>query len=480
MTAYTNTFDAPEYNGQPITVADSGGGNGRPFDEVATDGGGLYFQDDSGVLCAFVIMGGDPANNVQMRWYLPSTERCGGSLNLFLYEIPDDVNGSYFYLLQFKLNEADIFVQVDSQRRLYVNTTRGFGQFTAINTVPVGQWFRLTWNIVATGTRTAEFRIYNTPADTEPAAVLSGSNPVDYDMTFADVAFGQPFDSYLPMPGQYLLDSIEANDTGFPAMEEPADPSDGVEAPPANAEVSAPSVVLPAEAEQWPPAVAEVYTPTVRLIDASCALLSPADELHIPSRRPVFTVDVTSKEFNARVEVQYSDDPAFASYETLTATFMPGAVVTHAKVSPTDALDDNTEYFWRARVANAFDHTEWTAPWSFTVSTGDGDAILAGTWNVAATAIPYPHLWFFLPSRAAVGDTAVAYGTGFPIDARVIIADVTASGTLVETIAPADEAYTADRVIDAATGRCDPGHQIATFVVPEVEAPGGLSYVEGD
>lgn len=216
------------------------------------------------------------------------------------------------------------------------------------------------------------------------------------------------------------------------------------------------------------------------LVVAVVVAQRPVDNAIVPGLQPYFAVDVQSYHTGLTVAVEYDTGPTFATATRVTTPLQLGNLTTHAQVRVANPLSDTVTYYWRARVQNAYDATDWTATQAFTVSSLDGDGVIGARWNCVGNTTPLPHLWFVYPPRAAPGSTVVAYGTGFgPHQATAAVGVQSAPVTSFTTV-PADPvAYTPTRAIIAGTGLADPYHQTVTFTVPAVDPPGGVVYIDG-
>jgi hypothetical protein len=219
--------------------------------------------------------------------------------------------------------------------------------------------------------------------------------------------------------------------------------------------------------------------PTLLIVD-ELTLISPTDDLLVPTPRPTFTVQVITTDPYAELQIQYDTDDTFPDPTDLTAPIVIGQDIITMTIRATNELTDDTAYFWRARVINPFDATDWTDPASFLISLFDGDALASGGWSVSTATTAAPHAWFVYPPSGRPGDTAYIFGTGFgPTAVSVTIAGQIATVEDWDIVAADADAYTADREINPLTAHACPGHQVITITVPDAPYPGGALYVDG-
>jgi hypothetical protein len=116
----------------------------------------------------------------------------------------------------------------------------------------------------------------------------------------------------------------------------------------------------------------------------------------------------------------------------------------------------------------------------FIIDTSSGNTSEYGWRNDVAESSDTIHLWFTRPTSVTQGDTVTVYGTGFTISDTVRLGDTNVSFNSYEVISATSDAYTSDRVIDAISGKADPEHCEATFVVPDsTSGPGVEILIEG-
>lgn len=214
---------------------------------------------------------------------------------------------------------------------------------------------------------------------------------------------------------------------------------------------------------------------------ASAELVSPINNARVPSATPVFQVSAYLTEAGTPSgTVQVSEDPTFLSGVTSIAfepINMTGEVI--SRIVMPDELDEDTTYYWRARITNGDVVSGWTEVWSFVVDPDVGTASSYGYWGDVAAGTAGPHVWFSVPTRGAPGDTVVVYGTGFGASPVVEVAGLPATDESVDAVPATGSAYGSDRAIDSAGSVVDPEHDEVTFTVPSgFASPGGQLTVE--
>lgn len=204
---------------------------------------------------------------------------------------------------------------------------------------------------------------------------------------------------------------------------------------------------------------------------ASIQLTSPADGDTVEIAEPKFVVALNahSQTDEFTIEVQYADNPLFVGAITLAATVT--AIDGGAYFSPTGAVPGHT--YWRARLKDSDANViiDWSAAIQFDVDTTLDPSDLAVTWAVDTVTRPI-HLWHVVPDAAAVGDTATAYGQGFPASGSVLIDGIPCTVTSWQRNSAVINSTTAGRHIDA--DDIDPEHYQIDFIVPIVQPPGGV------
>lgn len=208
---------------------------------------------------------------------------------------------------------------------------------------------------------------------------------------------------------------------------------------------------------------------------AAVRLVSPADDVVIPSGLPQTTIGVTGAAAGSRVQVDVSAD-GFATIAATGTGDIPRGVYGEALVTVpvAPALADGAVYQWRARLVSDIDAGAWTASRDLSVQALDGDAAVAGAWTVTTAAGITPHLWWADPPSARAGDTVVAVGRFGPGPWTVRLA-----GQATPATAAADVGATAgDARIDTTGRTTTVAHQRLTWTVPDVDPPGGALTVE--
>lgn len=209
----------------------------------------------------------------------------------------------------------------------------------------------------------------------------------------------------------------------------------------------------------------------VQFADATLRPTSPGDGDTVEVGTPQFAVALNAHDQTQlyTVQVQYASDIAFSTATTVsgTATAIDGGIF----LSPAAPL--TTDTYWRARLlqADATVVVDWTSPVHFTVDTQLTPSDLTVTWAVDTVTRPI-HLWHVVPDSAAVGDTATAYGQGFPASGSVLIDGIPCTVTHWQRNSAVINSTTAGRHIDA--DDIDPEHYEIDFIVPTVQPPGGV------
>jgi outer membrane protein OmpA-like peptidoglycan-associated protein len=219
--------------------------------------------------------------------------------------------------------------------------------------------------------------------------------------------------------------------------------------------------------------------PAPALAHADVDLVDPADGSVLPGARPVFTVQVSTDDADARVEIAYDRDPAFGDPTIVSAAAAAGLADAQLTVPAGQDLDDQAVYSWRARIANTVGVGPWSDPWVFAVDLLEGQAVAAGSLTVTAGATPAPHLWHVRDGAGTdAGQTLIAVGTGFGPTPVAHLGDLPCPTE--ETQDVADTGAGSGRRIDPA-GRVDPYHQQLPVTVPPVDAdhPGDVLSIAG-
>ena len=109
-------------------------------------------------------------------------------------------------------------------------------------------------------------------------------------------------------------------------------------------------------------------TPTLVTVDAPI-LLSPADGAEVSTTRPQLTVTngaVSADAGAVQYDFQLDDEGATFPNPVTFSVSRSGGTTTSARYE--NALARNQQFWWRARATNGTVTSEWTAPFSFTVS----------------------------------------------------------------------------------------------------------------
>lgn len=501
LLTWRNTFIAAPVP-EPVTIENSGGASGDPFDLVSNDGTLTYVDLDGSTRMR--VDGTTVEGQASVTWSpTPNATILGGAFDLRVAQYPSAPLEIFAASAMFA-----IALTADGKLRTVLLIDDGgsptFFTVTMTNSVGLNTWRRVEWWLDTTVTDDVNWgvRLYGTATATTHLEQSQGQAIWAEDYRPAGIGYISHGSPHID-DATYHLDNLAVNTTG--AWVGPTGDGVGVNTAPAEVHVDAPTPTVEGldQSVDAPTAdgygqapvplvqtgagslvdapTADVYAQAVAptLLDATITLISPTSALLVPTLRPAFKVAVATADSGARVEFQYATSTAFADGGILSAPVPYGQAITYVSAKVTDPLADGTSYVWRARVVNDFAETSWTTSQAFTISVLDGDAAAGGTWRVDATASPAPHLWWVVPDRGRPGDRAVAVGTALGVtDATVYIGYTAAPGTLY-TVAPSVDAYTDERVIDRDNDRCDPGHQRVAFIVPVVNPPGGPLSVEG-
>ncbi len=518
----TVTVQNSEISGDPFQEVTAFGANNGPYYARAQPGDTVGFQlvPNADNTLKWVFDGYDPTPQIGGRvyLYLPT-----GAVSVYLARVERANGGS----VRIAWSKAENRLYLDD----YQDATTAESLYTSA-VLPLGQWHRVDFAFdfnAPIGSYT--IRWFTDPESTTPAYTLSGSR--FWSGTGAGTYAGATEVRFGPGASvPVVLDNLQINGAG--ALPGPVGTPDESQTAPAatvgvvaeSPEVSglaagdpvvvdAPAALVDADARvptvlgmepviAAPPALVQAAAPaptvfyatgviapvatavsatlSASLINATVTLISPSLDLIVPSRTPRFTVSVSTSDTRTTVEVQYADNPQFNNPTTLTESVNYGGTITYVTLTgETGSLLDGAYYFWRARVVNAFDATSWTIGGrQFFVSVLDGDALAGGTWKVDPAQTPEPHLWWTVPERGTPGDSAVAVGTGFPTSNVVVSLLGERNPATRYSVQATANAYTDVRVIDRDNDRIDCQHNRANFEVPNVPAPGGPLYLEGD
>jgi len=471
MTTKFNTAAGAPGEGVAASTANTGGASGDAFDHLYLTDGSVVFTEALGVWSYHhtTDIGGWAAT----QYAFADTVRAAGRFDVYLTAYPDEEAGfpaGSMNLATVYTEEGQCDIYVLNDGRVLLTDSESDTVALSTEVLPLSQWAAVEWDLVFDAVGTYELRIY-TDAAGSVDETLSGpetwSRGADtmHSTAFGTAAAGEEV--------SYYLRNVGASDSEIPAR-----PPDAFVIPPALVDVETPA---PLVGVAVPVVNVDVVVFAPKLIDASVALVAPADDYLLPTVLPTFTITVASDTPALTAQIQYDTDEDFTAPTTLTVAVPAGLSVNRASVKASVALDDDTTYFWRARAVNDFDVADWTPPFTFATSTFDGDALAGGSWTVSTDTVPYPHVWFLYPARGRVGDLVTAVGTG--LGPTVVTATVGGADAPVDSftsVAADGDAYTADRIISADTGRASPDHQRVVFEIPaDAVSPGGVVYLDG-
>lgn len=304
------------------------------------------------------------------------------------------------------------------------------------------------------------------PFETPPTdnAVINGTDPAAATITrvFVDLgssvsAGGSDWIKGLPNSARTFADGAGTTDSlqGVPVETTMAftDDAGGADVTAVSAEFSMPTPDMFVEALDL---VAVIATVT---------LIAPEDQAVVPSATPTFVASVTTDDDYAVLQFEYDTDPYFSAGQTLVADVAAGLDNAVTSATVTIPLADESVYYWHARIISGVGQGPWSDTRTLAVNTPDGGAVGPGSWVVAATVEPIPHLWMIDPgSGQAAGEPATLVGTGFGTNPTVLVGDtVAADVTVTDYPATGDPA-----LIDPETGAVTVYHQRITFTIPDL------------
>ncbi len=481
MTLRLNTFTGGS-DETAISTANSGGTSGDPFDAVTTTGAGAIAFDDAPVSAGYAARfttSNSYADEATLTWDLDAGNRVGGRAEFRLSALPQQPDENdpdphvFIPLLTINLDYYFVQLVVGVNGNLLV-MTGGSLYLPFQYEIPINTWMRVEWDITTNGPVDVAVRLFGNRTTSTPVETQSGQDSTYPDLPTTSVAFGQTLYSPLPLATTYWLDNLAVNHTGFPGPYQDVNSADipvaigvGV-APPPDFEY------------HIPVSVGVGVAPVPKLIVASVTIVGPINDSHTPARLPFFDLVAVTEQTDLVAELQYDVDPGFGDPVSLFGTVPGNQTPARVLLRAIEMLEDETWYYARARLVLGDETTDWSSTIVFKVNTEDGDAMIGGTWDVVTDTVPFPHLWFAYPARGKVGDSVDAVGAGFGTTAVAAIGTTDAPSNTLTTVAPTDNAYTADRLIDAISGTVDPGHQRVAFTVPDVPSPGGSLVVKGE
>jgi hypothetical protein len=241
-------------------------------------------------------------------------------------------------------------------------------------------------------------------------------------------------------------------------------------------DVAAPTVYayLPALWNVYPPSVYKYLETEWDTLDhlgkTSAVLVSPNRQV-IPTVRPVFKVIIASdwNGWELFGDLQVSTDQYFDTEEPwspvrFSPSYTESSVITEVRSG--GELLDNTTYYWRVRSIYGDMIGDWSSAATFSINSGYGTGAQYGFFSDVTSDSLTPVIWFIYPDTVEPGDQITIYGTGMSsVKVWYGVTDIVPDSiTLVPGTA---DAFTDDRVIDAANAHVDVEHYEVVFTVPD-------------
>lgn len=262
--------------------------------------------------------------------------------------------------------------------------------------------------------------------------------------------------------------------------------------------------------------------------------VTPANGGAYPTTAPLFHIQATTWDAgSAQVQLQVATNSTFTNIVHDSTVSQPHGVEQTRSVT---GLVNGTRYWWRVRAGDGTLWGLWSETRTLTIQVDSGKCFQVGMMNVGVSLIsdpdaydpatvnvgvldtsqeewpaylyvnvgvaitradewpayfyanvtadpPMPHLWFLRPPSGREGDGVEVVGWGFGDTAAQYAAGVeielepgvwTAMDTVTFQTFPATaDGYTANRVLNQATGEIDPQHTIIAVVIPPGAEPPG-------
>ncbi len=467
-----------------VTVANSGGASGDPFDFVTTagDGVGVYYENSHGSqdMAFYVTLGGTGEGTRATVGYsiVADIDAIGGRLELYVTAYPaGDPLNFHTRLATVVAGVAEFGLTLNHLGQLVAWLPSG-ETYTVDTPLPLEQLVRVEF-YVATADDSNTFNVMLSLDPTTPGFddLYGDSFPWPGPKVFLDeVHFGQ-IGTGETSAIAYWMDNVGVLTYGTLGPYAPADVV--IEIPAAVVDVEAGIPGLGVMAAIVPAATVSFEAGIPQFL--GIRLVSPDDEATIPVIHPQLLVNVLAPDLDpdtliVRVTV-YDAYHSDSQVITVTPTDVNGLIPT---VVDAGELDEGGHY-WTAELLNADDEViASTGERAFIINTVNTHSRIEFTVTVTDDEPPAV-IWFARPPVGVIGDSSTVTGQGLgPNQVTAYISDNQATVTGFRHVPAAADAYTDDRRIDPFTGRTDTEHDEVDLIVPAgVTTPGGPLHIQG-